>query len=260
MRKSFIILSIFFFLFTGCQGTEKKSEIKSKELKENPISDTSSSQEESKIGRGNYAITWKWVSKDSKLIEDNTSIISKELTQLWKDDVVENAYYDTDAVVDKLDYFPNVAFFVKAHSKVEVRSILNALTIVKKGIAKYQIHPVGILWLDRKTDLINKKGVTKSYATVWTRQKEVDATAKNISQLQSKHIMKLWEEGVIENVYFDVDKEQQSNNKTDFVFFVNANTKEEAENICNALPYFKNGIATYELHQVGVFWMGKHEN
>jgi len=254
--KNTILSLLVFTLLIGCNKKQKTTK------HSNPVSNTKTTTtvDDSKLDSKNYAITWKWTSKNSEFIQDNLPTIDKELTQLWKKGIVENAYYDADAKVDKFDYFPNVAFFLKAHSKTKAKSILDDLAIVKKGIASYEIHPVGKLWLDRKTDLINEKGITKSFVAVCTRLIKREDTDTKVSELQSESVLELWNKGVIENAYFDLEKEQQSNDMSDFVFFVNTNTKKEAEDICNSLPYFSKGIATYKLHQVGVFWRGKHEN
>ena len=64
---------------------------------------------------------------------------------------------------------------------------------------------------------------------------------------------------MIENVYFDVPGTVENNAVADFVFFVNANSKEEAKEICYNLPFAKQHLAAYTLHPVGVLWMGIHE-
>ena len=65
--------------------------------------------------------------------------------------------------------------------------------------------------------------------------------------------------GRLKDVYFDIEGTHHENAKTDFVFFVNADTLEDAEAVCNSLPFYTEGIATYEIYQAGVFWMGQYE-
>ncbi len=77
---------------------------------------------------------------------------------------------------------------------------------------------------------------------------------------QNQVLKKLWDEGKIENVYFDIEGTQTKNDKTDFVFFVNANTEKEAKAIINQLPFVRNAIASYELYPVGEFWLGLSDN
>lgn len=98
--------------------------------------------------------------------------------------------------------------------------------------------------------------MTKSFVTVWrTNNKPTD----ELTQAQNDKILELWNAGKIENVYFDIEGTQIANSKTDFVFYANTNTKEEAIAICESLPFFKENIATYKIYEVGVFWMGKYE-
>ena len=138
---------------------------------------------------------------------------------------------------------------------MRARSILDDLIVVEKGIATYEIHPVGSLWLKRKTDIINKKGLTKSFVTVWTTDTK-EPPSDDLVLKQNNRLMELWNEGSVENVYFDIAGTQEQNAKTDFVFFLNTNSLEEAKNICNSLPFSKEGIASYDIYPAGVFWMG----
>jgi hypothetical protein len=228
--------------------------------KENNNSTTETEQsnlDQSKIGRQNFAVIWTWTTTDVQLVTDNSVVISKELTNLWKEGTVENAYYNNDSKIDKLAHFPNISFFIKAKSKSDAESILNRLTVVKKNIASYQLFEVGLLWLDRKHKTIHENGMTKSYAAIWkTENKPTDELTKS----QNDKVLELWKTGKIENVYFDIEGTQTANNKTDFVFYVNANSEEDAKELCESLPFFKENIATYKLHEVGVFWLGKYQN
>lgn len=255
MQKT-ILLFVISFLILSCGENSKKEESTNISEKE-----TSMDSVLSKIGRTNYAVIWKWTTTDIQLVKDNSETMSKELFRLWEDDVVENTYYDAESEIDKLEYFPNIAFFLKAHDIQSAKSILDELTVVQKGIATYQLNPVGSLWLDRKTDLINKKGVTNSYVTVWTSNKPTQpgSIPDDLLKSQNDKMIALWKEGTVENVYFDIEGTFEKNEKTDFVFFVNTNTRDEADEVCVELPFFKKGLASYKIYPVGVFWMGKFE-
>lgn len=207
----------------------------------------------------NYAVIWNWKTTDPELVEENLRVISEEFTYLWEGNVIENAYFDLLPSTNKLGNFPNIAFFLQARSETEAESILSNLTLFKKGIATYSLHPVGVLWLGRRTEIIQEKGLTRSFAAVWTTRNVAEIPDESI-QAQSNIILELWKQGIIENVYFDIEGTQAINTTTDFVFFVNANSREEAEEICNSLPFLKQNIATYELYQAGVFWLGKYED
>lgn len=242
--------------FIGCahQAEEKKTS-----------SDSSSavkSKSQEGIGRSNFAVIWKWTTDDTEHVNNNSANISMELTKLWKQDVIENAYYNTDSQVNKLSHFPNIAFFLKAKDEGTAKSILDQLTVVTKEIATYTLHPVGQLWLGRKTEVINEKGLTRSFATVWrtVRSPLHGENADDLLKQQNDTMIELWESGVVENVYFDIEGTYTPNNKTDFVFFVNAETETEARQICESLPFFKENMATYQIHQAGVFWMGQYQS
>lgn len=257
-KYTYLIFFSLFFVFSCNNSQEKKASPESDLAKNNQSKEATPGEN---IGRTNYAVVWKWATDDSELVANNSPQISKELTDLWKANVVENAYFDAEAKADKFDHFPNITFFLKAQNEAKAVSILNKLTVVTKGIATYQLFPVGQLWLDRKTELINQKGITKSFVAVWTTVKSPlhGEGADNLLKQQSDSILKLWNEGIIENVYFDIKGTYKANEKTDFVFFVNANSETEAKSICEALPFFQQKLATYKLHQVGLFWMGKPE-
>ena len=109
-----------------------KNDLKEKKEIEENKKETVSKNEDSKIGRQNYAVVWKWATTNKQLIEDNIVTISSETNNLWKEDVITDAYYNADAKIDKLEYFPNISFFVKSKSYEEAETILNKLLIVKK--------------------------------------------------------------------------------------------------------------------------------
>ena len=125
----------------------------------------------------------------------------------------------------------------------------------KKVYPNIKLFPVGNLWLDRKSKTIHEKGLTKSFVAIW---KASGKPTDDLTQLQNDVVLGLWKEGTIENVYFDIEGTQKANNITDFVFYVNKNTEEEAKALCESLPFYKEGMATFKLHEVGVFWMGKY--
>ena len=250
MKHTFLYLAVS-LLFFSCGNNKKETKTETKSDTVEPIV-----TQTSKIGSENYAVVWNWTTEDEQLVSYNTPIISKELTTLWQKGIVENAYYNSDSKVDKLSYFPNISFSLKAESYKSAETILNNLTIVKKGIAVYKLYPIGTLWLDRKHKTIHENGMTKSFVTVWkTNNKPTD----KLTQAQNDKVLELWNTGRIENAYFDIAGTQKPNSKTDFVFYANANTKAEAIAICESLPFFKENIATYKIREVGVFWMGKYE-
>ena len=250
--KQFNLALIASFLLWSCGGNSLENEAAHS-------TETSSTNQQSKRGRNNYAVVWEWTTANAKLVQENLSTISNELTELRKADKVENVYYNNETSSESLDYIANISFFLKAHSEEEAQTILNDLTIVKNGWASYKLYPVGLLWLDRNTDKIAEDKKKRSFVAVWETLKETNLSDVLI-QSQNDAVLELWNTGKIENVYFDIEGTQKNNSIQDFVFFVNANTQAEAESICNSLPFYKEKLASYKLHSVGVFWMGRYKN
>ncbi len=206
----------------------------------------------------------EWETDNVQLVKDNYNDFINEFVELWKKDVIENAYFDPDAKINKLDYFPNITVFFKAKSLDEVKSILDKLILTKKGIAKYNVYPVGTKWLGRDTERIDYKVMANSYVAIWTTLKDIDQVKDaNPIQEQADIMINLYKEGTAENVYWELsgepDAERRRNNEiADFVFFVNAKSEGEAKNICNDLHLTKGGYVSYKLLPVGFFWLGKY--
>ncbi|MET2985198.1 hypothetical protein [Aureibaculum conchae] len=254
MKQSILYLALC-FLIISCGKETKKEQTEEKSKSE------TTSIKSSEFGKTNYAIVWNWATKDTQLVSDNSVQISSELTDLWKKDVVENIYYNSEGTSDKLANFPNISFLLNAQSEQEAKTILNKLTVVEKGIAKYTVHKVGTKWLGRNKEAIDKNGLKKSWAAVWSTRvdhnsesskEEVRQNAKE----QSDAVISLWNKGLVENVYFDITGIEKRNDITDFVLYVNADTEREAQEILNNLPFSKKNIAHYQLFPVGIFWMG----
>ena len=252
MKNIVLFASIALLVACNTQKKDPKLEVEN-------ATETEVKVEKPVYGNQNYAVVWKWTTDDKQLVTDSAPLISQELTNLWKNGVVENAYYDGNAKVDKFEYFPNITFFLKAKSYESAEVILNKLTIVKKGIAVYTMYPVGINYLGRNNKVLKEKAMkTLSFVAVW----ETKPNAKPSDELtksQSDAVLEYWKDAVIENVYFDIEGIQKANNETDFVFFVNANSKEEAKAVCDKLPFAKENIASYKLLPVGVFWLGPNK-
>lgn len=208
------------------------------------------------FGLKNFAVVWKWGSSYSQNMSDNISTISEELMTLWKNGKIENAYLNNETD-EKLDDYPNLSFIIKAKTKKEAKGMLDALVIVKEGIASYQIFPVGVKWMGRKTEEINKKEDLITFVAVWTTNENQEPTVE-AKTAQSDAILKLWNEGTIENIYFDIQGTQNKNATTDFVFYINVMSEEEAAEICDNLPFAVQNFASYQLYHVGSFWFGEY--
>ncbi len=249
MHKYIIYLTLGFFIIS-C-GNEPQKKISS----DNTSGKIEETNENVSIGNSNYAVVWKWATEDEEKVTNSMESIAKEMTKLWEDGKAENFYYNAQSQTDKFSYFPNIVFTLKAKNKEDAETELNRLKIVKKGIATYIIYPVGQLWLKRNNEALKKNGLTKSYVAVWNSQNK-DYSDEQVKS-QNDKVMELWNKGKIENAYFDIEGTQLDNEVTDFVFFVNANSEEEAKEICNSLPFSKENIASYSIHEVGVFFLGQ---
>lgn len=249
--KKIITLSLMALFLTNCKDQGKKQPT---EMKDRTVA-TEEKKDVSKITQ-NYAVVFNWATKDENLVMENSMLQSDQLRKLWEDGIVENVYYDAEAKRDKFSYFPNITFTLKAADGIEAKTILDDLVVVEKGIATYTTYPVGTLWLKRNEEAIKKRRRTSSFVAVWNTDYKPERT---MVIGQNEKLMKLWNSGQIENVYFDIEGTQKENDKTDFVFFVNADTEEEARAIIDALPFVRNAVASYKLYPVGIFWMGTKE-
>ena len=256
--KKLLLITITVTTLLACNNQQKEKKTNSVTQTENSID-----SDNSKFGRKNFAVIWKWTTTDVKKVEKYTIQFANEMNSLWKNGDIENVYYNSNAKIDKLEYFPNNSFFIKAKTKEKAKEILNELVFVKEGLVTPIIYPVGTKWLGRNKKAINKKGITNSFVVVWNTLREVDQIKDgNIIMEQSNELLRLNENGDIENIYWDLEKAANpSGNKdiTDFIFFANANSEEKAREICDNLPFTKAKIASYSIQPVGVFWLGENK-
>ena len=236
------------FIVVGMLLLSCNTETKKKSTEENLQTEETVNQEYS-----NYAVVWNFVTDDVELVKKNVNVFTEELLDLWDSNVIENVYYGANPDNNKMELFPSISFFIKASDKEKASAILDQLTIVKENIATYKLHQVGLLWLGLNPDIYYDRGLD-SYVTI--RNTEINRPVDDLTKLQSDYIIDLWNKGTIENIYFDVESDVNTNNQTDFVFFINANNKEEAEEVCKSLPFFKEGISSYKIIKAGVYWMG----
>ena len=247
MNRLLGVISICILLFS-CNNSVKQNSDKKETVNEKVIA----------IGRNNYAVIWNWTTTNKELVQENSAAFTQELLALWEKNSIENVYFDTEAEVKNDMQFPSISFFVKAHGLEKARKILDELTIVKEEIASYKLFHVGMLWLHQKQDSTLSDINSKSFVTIWktTDKKPVG----EITKAQNDAVLTLWNSGIIENAYFDIESVSNTSEKTDFVFYVKANNIDDAKAICENLPFFKNSIASYKIFQAGVFWLGKHES
>lgn len=182
---------------------------------------------------------------------------TKQLHKLWEDGIVENVYFKTDEEFTSDETWPNIMFFVKAKNKDAAKDILDNMDFVKYKLATYELHPVGVLWLKRNEKAIEILQKTKkSYGVVWSANLEKQITDEDV-RLQSEDFTKLWNEGFVENAYFDiVGASMGKKDRPTVVNFLNAENEEEAHKILANLHFSKEGISSYILFDVGVLWLG----
>lgn len=205
-----------------------------------------------------FAVVWKWKTTEKKRILEHINEQHNQTKKLWEDGIIENAYFDKDGTSTDGNVFPSISFFIKSKSIEEAQNTLNQMAVVKYNIASYTLFPVGIKWLGRNSEALNlsKDESNKVFVVVWEKIVENSPNDSDI-QIQADETLELWNKGVIENVYFDVEGVNTAkSDKTELVYFINSNNENEAINILDNLQFVKQKIAKYKLLDVGLFWMG----
>ncbi|MDG1652312.1 MAG: hypothetical protein P8M02_02535 [Flavobacteriaceae bacterium] len=256
--KTNLILVLCLFIFASCQNSQKKNKLN--ENKSGQQTETETDINFSPIK--SFAVVWDWTEGNS--IEDVIPIIQKqvaEVNDLWKKGIIENAYINTKSQLNDTETFSNAFFIINGKSEKEVRTILNKTPAFTSGITKYKLYPVGVKWLKRNSKAMQKAQESKnSFAVVWTPI-EYDEKYEQMVEEQGMKIIELWNEGIIENVYLDVEKIGKKDLQSPaLVFFINASTKEDAAKLLDELPFVKMNIGTYSLYSVGTFWMSTPED
>lgn len=100
-----------------------------------------------------------------------------------------------------------------------------------------------------------------TYAVVWSISTDDAADFNNTIADHSKEVLKLWRNGIIENVYIDNKKTHDVVNKGDtarVMFFIKTETEKEAKDILDEMPLVKEKVAIYTLHPVGTLWLKQY--
>ncbi len=245
--KNTLLLLLICFIAVSCQNTATQDD-----------NETTTIESDAQYGDRYFAVVWTWTTGNSKLVSENLTKINDEIKDLASKGTIDVAYYNTDSKYDKFEDFPNISFVIKSNSENSTARILDKMTMVTEDIATYTLFPVGQPYLGRKTELINEKGIKNSYAAVWSNTEKMEELTNQDELVgeQADAVMDLYENGIIENAYFDAPGVDTAVEKTDFLFHVNANTEEEARAVCDNLPFAKAGVAVYKIFPVGVLWMG----
>lgn len=244
MCKYLYLLFVFLVLFSCNSSNKQNTENQESTTKNNSLS-----------SEFNYAVVWNWTTKDNDLLTQNLPIFTKELRSLWERGIIENVYLDNGPREHNTPPFPSISFFLKSNDINNTTSILDSLSFVKNGVASYKLYPVGLLWLGQNTNSSKKH---KTFVTIW-ETKNIRPVDK-LTKTQNDSIIALWNKGLIENIYFDVEGVLDSNKKTDFVFYVKASNLNDANAICNSLPFSIEKVASFKIVSAGTLWLGVNNN
>ncbi len=252
---SLFILSFIFFI--SCQDSQKKNKPDNSNSTEK-----ATTKKEVFTPMKSFAVVWDWTRGNT--VEDIIPTIQEQVMvvmDLWRKGIIENAYVDNESELNDSEKFTNAFFVIKGKSEKEVRAILNNTPAYLAGITKYELYPIGVKWLKRN----NSKSIEKvsqgkkSFAAVWTIIDD-DKYEEFLGQQNAK-LLELWNEGLIENAYLDVEKIGKENEQSPaLVFFINASSKEKAAMTLDDFPFVKQNIGKYSLYPVGTFLMSTPED
>ncbi|MEM7008462.1 MAG: hypothetical protein AAF462_04935 [Thermodesulfobacteriota bacterium] len=101
----------------------------------------------------------------------------------------------------------------------------------------------------------------ETFAVVWQwTTGDRDKVNTNLAT-QATHLLDLWREGIVENVYLNTEaKFTDDEPMPNVVFFIKAKNKKDAKKTLNKMVFVKESIAQYELYPVGSLWLIKHED
>ena len=210
--------------------------------------------------RKNYAVVWQWKITDQEHVLKNLTEQAQELNELWKKDIVENIYIDSEAEISPGEQFPDISFIIKAEDERAAKVYLDNMLFVRNKISTYSLYPVGKKFLGRNKEVLDVIGIKNSYAAVFKTIGKKDDIMALLAD-QNMKTMELWKAGKIENAYLDIDGYSSGTSTIpSMVFYVNANDEEKAKAILSELPFVKKKLTSYQLFPVGIFWMGQYEN
>lgn len=110
------------------------------------------------------------------------------------------------------------------------------------------------LWADAP-QYVHKYAVVGEYAL------DAEHKFKQHIQEQSAALLGLWKQGIVENVYLNVNENQAvaEAGKLSVVFFIKANNQTKAHKILAKLPFVKYNVVNYSLYPVGVLWLERFQ-
>jgi hypothetical protein len=203
----------------------------------------------------NFAVLITYKPQDKASIANEIGAQMEQLDNWWKAGYIENIYYQSAVQVKGTDSLPVVSFFIRAADEFGARSILDDAVMVKRGYATYELRPVGQLVRQRPAaaaDVALKKGHV--FVVVYDSKDNWKSLPAGVSKEQELQDSVLHVKGIIENQYLD---REASTNKYTAVYFINAASKKEAQDLIAAMPVVKGGNASYKIREVGSFMKGR---
>jgi len=101
-----------------------------------------------------------------------------------------------------------------------------------------------------------EKEFSHKFAVVWDRTTADEDLRKNNLAAQADETLKLWKSGTIENVYMNTKAQLPDGTEAvSIMFFIKADTREDAAKILDEMTFVKKKIATYQLFPVGLLWL-----
>ena len=105
--------------------------------------------------------------------------------------------------------------------------------------------------------------IIKNYAVVWDWATEGHKFILENLQGQIEDFQKLYDKGIIENVYLNNYEFTQINEKvqmTTIMFFIKATSEANAKAVLDEMNFVKTHVAKYRIYPVGSKMLGRHES
>ncbi len=109
----------------------------------------------------------------------------------------------------------------------------------------------------------NAQTIIKNYAVVWDWTTENHEFILENLKGQIEDFQKLFDKGVIENVYlnnFEFTQINENAKMTTIMFFIKARSEKEAGAILDEMEFVKKRVAKYRIYPVGSKMLGRHES
>jgi len=247
-----LLMPIMVCLFLSCQTTESKHETK----KPDSLSVFKDSVEKKEIKK--FFVLTKWSTTDREKALSHIPKQQKQLMSLWNKGIVENIYYPPKGKIEADKPLALIAFIINGTSEKEVRTTLDTTDIVKSNLASYTLIPVGYNVFNRNEEALKLVSIEKTYAVLLAFLVEKDKLNSKIIGEQALLNSKLHEQGILENAYINLNfLAADSTGTQPAIFFINAKNEKDAKILLDKMPLVTSKQATYALHNVGRFLVGK---